>query len=296
MSRLSLYVLSPGDPLVRRLLTVGIVIGVGLGETARSAVPARPPTKYSCEVETRMFRGRPNEALALASTTIDRVWQIDGAYRVESYQRPGSPVAQNIILNNGDGSDTEFLYHPEIKRAVVDVNSVRWKFAQKYPNVWRKKKGVPAARPELQLLRFFDGDAEIASSKKSNTTLEVDPPTTETIEGKRCRVYTMRYQELRDATGKTDPMSLHKKRVSVWPQLSLIMRDDTVSQFLGSAPPRPLVQRSVITIRKLELNPRVPPSRFEIPTGTTCEVFGDYPTTLPKGVIRKTIPGPGLDL
>jgi hypothetical protein len=283
----------PLRPTLGRILAL-LLLGALPHSGVMGGMPA-PPTNFKCVIETKTSSGKTREAFLNGETQIERVFQSRGAYRIESFQGAIRGTPENVRLNNGDGSDTEFLYHPLVRRAVVNLNTVRWKFSQKHPDVWRAKGSLPATRPTAGALTFF-GDSDIRDGKKVNPTFKIDPPTRETVDGKRCQVFTMRYQELKDRSGRTDPQSSFTRKVSVWLKFGIVLRDETLAEFLGNVPPRPLEQRTVRSIRGLVVDQTLPAGLFELPAGTTCEVFGDYETRLPRGVLRKTIAGAGLDL
>jgi hypothetical protein len=119
----------------------------------------------------------------------------------------------------------------------------------------------------------------------------------EKIDGKECHVLLEQGNEPLDrAAGTTDPNTRWSYRKHLWVKGNVVLRQETLAEFLGDRPPRPMVVRRIMSVRDLKLNPSMSGGLFELPSGIACEVFGDYPTRLPEGVKRLTILGPGLSV
>jgi hypothetical protein len=273
--------------------------GVAIGAPHRPA----PPTRYSCVVETVMYRGKSKDALSKEETLIQRVWHHDRAYRIETTRQfhagprhlgSSSGAVREIILNNGDGSNTEFYYWPDRKRAKLSLPSVHFLFSQKYPERWKREFGGHVIRISGNLLRTINMPGPPGSKGRTFfSTWEVGRR--EKFEGRDCHVlFQWRKQVIDAASKKTDPNTRSTVRSWVWVKGGVVLRYERLAEWLGDQPPQPRAERRITTVREFRLNPPVTPSRFELPAGITCEIFGDYPTRLPKGVKPLVIPGPGL--
>lgn len=285
-----------GFPLTRSRLAALVPFLLAAVSSTSGAEKRGRPVRYSAVIEEQHWSGPSRARLQQRQGRTHRVWHHDRAYRIETTsagmagQPPGS-----VRLNNGDGSHTEFLYFPARKRATLNLNTVKWKFAQTHPEEWKKRYGqVRPQPPEGNLLQTLDDVVGRPEDRKLHPGFQMEMrPGWETVEGRRCRVYVARYAALL-APGKTDPNTRTTRTVAVWPEQGLALRTEILSESLGSGPNRPLVTRRITTVRELRLNPPHVPARYELPPGTVCEVFTDYAIRLPKGVTARPLPGSGL--
>jgi hypothetical protein len=203
---------------------------------------------------------------------------------------------RKIILNNGDGSDTEFDFRPDEKRAVVSLACVQLLLSRKDPERWKREFG---GRPVGLIQNPLRAESLSGPPQRLPNVLEWKlAQRKEQIDGKLCSVLFQKWYSLIHDGGavKTDRNTRFTSRRSVWVDGGIVLRDGMLSEYAGDEPPRPLVTRRVTIVRNLKLNPPLPDSLFELPPGTECTVFGDYAIRLPAGVKRRTLPGPGLEV
>jgi hypothetical protein len=248
---------------------------------------------YSCEIVRETCRGPVGGPLEPQPVEHQKVLKIGGAYRIESWTEGGLPEGRSILLNDGGGDGTEFLYRPATKRAFLNLNSVRWKYARKYPDAWRKQAGFPAPRPACELLRVHRRGSDPLVDRAVNPSLVVVAvPSPDPIEGRRCRALRLTYHPL-TARG---PDRETRIRWTFWTceKTGLILREEFLTDYLGDAKPRPYSVRRVVSVRDLSLEPRAPRGAFQLPPGTVCEIFSEWRMELPPGVRPVVIPGTGL--
>jgi hypothetical protein len=256
------------------------------------------PLRYSYIQHEATYRGPSKGELRAGQPVRKRVLRDGAAYRIDQYVPADSPVASQIIFNNGDGQDYQFLYFPERRRAWIDLPSVHYKFARKYPERWKLQNLGPAKKPAAPPLRTYQGRAESERERQLNPSGRLAVARkTENVDGKKCTVYTITFEELKDPqTRRTDRNSRHTQKLWVWEKYGLVLQSDHLAEYLGTTPPRPTASRRVTRISDLRLNPQIDRAQFELPAGTTCEVYSDYPMRLPKGVTPHVIAGSGLNL
>jgi hypothetical protein len=279
------------------LLLAIMVAGAFNNVSAGGAVKA--PVRYSCVIDETKMRGR-SEATLQETQRIRKVVLHDGsAYRIETYVPPDAAEAFTVVLNNGDRHHQQFVLIPARKSARLDLASVQWLFYKHHPEAWKQQYGqrVPPPPPSRNVLRTWSREEHELDMKLNPSTRLTVARDTEVIDGKRCRLHTISAQHLKDArTRRVDPDTRQVLRLWVWEGRGIVLRKDVTAVYQGTKPPRPMASRTITTVSELNLNPRIDRSRFELPPGTTAQVFSDYPAPLPKGVIPRVIPGSGLDL
>lgn len=262
-------------------------------ERVPSPVAPQAPNRFSCNITISTRQGPSTLKLRPVSTDTLQVVRVGKAYRVTIKRTPDVEQSIHVRLNNGD--DTEFDYWPRKKKAGLALDTVLWNFAHRYPEKWDRYYDHPPAKPILKSLQTFSQEQDIDQGRRANSSLKTKELGSETVDGKKCRVIELSYLTLLDRTGRVDPNSRITRRISVWNERPLILREVIVSEDLGDVPPRPLVTETITTIQRLVFDPMIPPGTFDLPRGTTCTVFADYATPLPAGVARNVVPGSGLE-
>jgi len=290
---------------ISRSVLLGLTVGMAwFGEPGHTAPPSIPlPNRYRCTVETLMYQGSSQATLRYISTTQQRVWRWNNAYRVEQVRgrtkegRPESaftpePKSSQVTLNNGDGTDSEFYYRPEERRAKPSLEAVQIWFAKRYPARWRARYGD--RQPQVACshqLEIFD-----PKTPTGNPSAKIDPVSKlAKLFGKPCRIYQVTFHPLTSVSGTTNPKEWIIARHWKEERTGLTLRSDTIMEALGGDGKPVRVLRAITTTRELQLDPPKDASLLELPAGTTCEVY-DYPLRLPPGVIRRQVSGPGIEL
>jgi hypothetical protein len=271
---------------------------VALGFSSRSARgDLEPPARYSCEIIERTMRGRTVDSLRETQAVRRVVLHYDRAYRIEEHTERKVGVPTYVVLNNGDGSNQQFGLLPAKRYARLDLDSVKWLLHKHNPDLWKQQYGeaVPPPPSGNLLQARSKEDFELDRKLNPSTRLTV-ARVTELVDGKPCRLYHVTFQQLLDArTGRVDPETRFDQRLWIWEGRGIVLKRVNTSEYRGAKAPRPLARRTITTVSKLNLSPRLDRSRFELPAGTTATVFSDYPFTLPEGVIPMVFPGSGID-
>lgn len=200
-----------------------------------------------------------------------------------------------VRIGPGDNERVEFDYWPSRKRACLSLSSTQCLYASKHPDLWKLHEGDKLPTIPIPKLDIFNPTTQDIL-RKFNPTARIEKlPGIELVDGKRCRVYLNRGSGLVGRKPAIDSSLRIEERKWVWEQGDIVLQQELLNERLDKTGAVIEVNRTVTTTKSLILNPAIPASQFVLPPGTVCEIFGDYPVTLPPGVRAQVVPGSGID-